>query len=118
MVGATASANGTAGYVGATPPKDGYNTKYLRADGTWAVPPNDNTTYSAYAGSAAGLVPARTSGSTTTKYLREDGSWVVPPNTNTWIALGAATSSAAGTAGYAPQPPAGAQGKFLRGDAT
>jgi hypothetical protein len=34
MVGATASANGTAGYVGATPPKDGYNTKYLRADGT------------------------------------------------------------------------------------
>jgi hypothetical protein len=38
MVGATASANGTVGYVNATPPKDGYNTKFLRADGTWSVP--------------------------------------------------------------------------------
>ena len=44
MVGATSSANGTAGYVPA-PPKDGYNTKYLRADGKWTVPPD--TTYSA-----------------------------------------------------------------------
>lgn len=44
LVGATSSANGTAGYA-PQPPKDGYNTKYLRADGTWAVPPN--TTYSA-----------------------------------------------------------------------
>lgn len=39
MTGATSSANGTVGYVNAVPPKDGYNTKYLRADGTWAVPP-------------------------------------------------------------------------------
>lgn len=44
MVGATSSADGSVGYVNATPPKDGYNTKYLRADGTWSVPPN--TTYS------------------------------------------------------------------------
>jgi hypothetical protein len=43
MVGATSSANGSVGYVNAIPPKDGYNTKYLRADGTWTVPPNDNT---------------------------------------------------------------------------
>ena len=42
MVGATSSANGTAGYVPA-PPKDGYNTKYLRADGTWTIPPDNNT---------------------------------------------------------------------------
>ena len=40
MVGATSSANGTAGYVGVNPPSDGYNTKYWRADGTWTVPPN------------------------------------------------------------------------------
>ena len=73
MVGATASANGSVGYVNAAPPKDGYNTKYLRADGTWAVPPDNNTTYSAYAGSDAGLVPSRGSSTTTTKYLREDG---------------------------------------------
>ena len=38
MVGATSSANGSVGYVNATPPKDGYNTKFLRADGTWSVP--------------------------------------------------------------------------------
>ena len=39
MTGATSSANGTVGYVNAVPPSNGYNTKYLRADGTWAVPP-------------------------------------------------------------------------------
>ena len=43
MTGATSSANGTIGYIGTVPPKDGYNTKYWRADGTWTVPPNDNT---------------------------------------------------------------------------
>ena len=44
MVGATSSANGSVGYVNAVPPKDGYNTKYLRADGTWAVPPDHTYT--------------------------------------------------------------------------
>lgn len=38
MIGATSSANGSVGYVNAVPPKDGYNTKFLRADGTWSVP--------------------------------------------------------------------------------
>ena len=50
MVGATSSANGSVGYVNAQPPKDGYNTKFLRADGTWSVPPDNNTTYSAGTG--------------------------------------------------------------------
>ena len=44
MVGATSSANGSVGYVNAVPPKDGYNTKYLRADGTWQVPPDHTYT--------------------------------------------------------------------------
>ena len=47
MTGATSSANGTKGYINATPPSDGYNTKYWRADGTWSVPAyptvNNNT---------------------------------------------------------------------------
>ena len=43
LVGATSSAAGKAGLV-PVPPKDGYNTKFLRADGTWVVP--TNTTYS------------------------------------------------------------------------
>ena len=40
MTGATSSADGTVGYVNSAPPKNGYNTKYLRADGTWVVPPD------------------------------------------------------------------------------
>ena len=44
MKGATSSAAGTAGVVPA-PPTSGYNTKYLRADGTWQVPPDNNTVY-------------------------------------------------------------------------
>jgi hypothetical protein len=43
MTGATSSANGTVGYVNAIPPKDGYNTKFLRADGTWAIPTGSDT---------------------------------------------------------------------------
>ena len=44
MIGATKDRDGSVGYINTVPPKDGYNTKYLRADGTWSVPPN--TTYS------------------------------------------------------------------------
>lgn len=41
--GATISAAGTAGYVPA--PTAGAANRYLRSDGTWAVPPDTNTTY-------------------------------------------------------------------------
>ena len=53
MVGATSSANGSVGYVNAVPPKDGYNTKYLRADGSWQVPP-DNDTKKVFFGTCTG----------------------------------------------------------------
>ena len=43
MSGATASAAGRAGLVPA--PNTGANNRYLRSDGTWAVPPDNNTTY-------------------------------------------------------------------------
>ena len=39
-------------------------------------------------------------------------------DTNTWIALKGATTSAAGTAGYAPAPAAGAANRYLRSDGT
>ena len=39
LTGATSSTNGTVGYINTAPPSDGYNTKYFRADGTWATPP-------------------------------------------------------------------------------
>lgn len=38
LVGATSSANGSAGYINATPPKASYNTSFFRADGSWSVP--------------------------------------------------------------------------------
>ena len=45
MVGATTSVAGTAGLVPA--PSAGAATRYLRSDGTWQIPPDTNTTYSA-----------------------------------------------------------------------
>lgn len=39
-------------------------------------------------------------------------------DTNTWTALKGATTSAAGTAGYAPAPAAGAANRYLRSDGT
>lgn len=45
MKGATSSADGSVGYVNAVPPKANYNTAYLRADGTWSVPPNTGDTH-------------------------------------------------------------------------
>lgn len=43
MKGATASANGSVGYINVAPPMANYNKAYWRADGTWAVPPDTNT---------------------------------------------------------------------------
>ena len=56
LKGATTSAAGTAGYAPA--PSAGAANRYLRSDGTWAVPPDTNTTYSAATASAAGLMSA------------------------------------------------------------
>ena len=56
LKGSTTSAAGTAGYVPA--PAAGAATRYLRCDGTWTVPPDTNTTYSAATTSAAGLMSA------------------------------------------------------------
>ena len=56
MGAATASAAGSAGFVPA--PAAGAQGKYLRGDGTWAVPPDTNTTYSAATQGAAGLMSA------------------------------------------------------------
>lgn len=48
MEGASSSAAGSAGYVPA--PAAGASNRYLRSDGTWAVPPDTNTTYTANRG--------------------------------------------------------------------
>jgi hypothetical protein len=56
MSGATTSAAGKAGLVPA--PATGANNRYLRSDGTWAVPPDTNTTYPLATQSANGLMSA------------------------------------------------------------
>ena len=47
-----------------------------------------------------------------------DGTATWGADNNTWIALKGATTSAAGTAGYAPAPAAGAANRYLRSDGT
>lgn len=54
MRGATTSAAGMAGLVPA--PATGANNRYLRSDGAWAVPPDNNTTYSVATWSVNGLM--------------------------------------------------------------
>lgn len=54
MSGATTSAAGRAGLVPA--PATGANNRYLRSDGAWAVPPDNNTTYSVATQSVDGLM--------------------------------------------------------------
>jgi hypothetical protein len=56
MHGATSSAAGTSGLVPA--PTQGASNRYLRSDGTWQVPPDNNTTYSVATQSANGLMSA------------------------------------------------------------
>ena len=72
--GATSSANGSKGYVPA--PSSGDRTKFLKADGTWAVPPVPPNMAGATASTAglAGLVPAPAAGDQN-KFLKGDGTW-------------------------------------------
>ncbi len=92
MSGATTSAAGTAGLVPA--PAAGAATRYLRSDGTWQVPP-DNNTWNANTVTAAGYVAAPTT-SNANKVWKTDESgnpaWRNDANTT----YGTVSKSAAG----------------------
>ena len=109
--GATSSAAGTVGAVPA--PAKGYQSRFLRGDGTWQVP--TNTTYSNFtaatssAAGKAGLVPAPAKGYQS-RFLRGDATWATPSNNavsqtastangNYPILLKASTSTSNATAG-------------------
>ena len=99
MKGATTSAAGTAGYAPA--PAAGAANRYLRSDGTWQVPPDTNTTYTAGRGlSLSGTqmghsnsVTAGNRGPTAAKTLSPGGTVTVPQIY--YDAYGHVTSSAA-----------------------
>ena len=65
---------------------NGSTSQYLRGDGRWIAPPNDNTWIpmkgaTSSADGTVGYVNAvPPSNGYNTKYLRADGSWEVPPN--------------------------------------
>lgn len=96
---ATTASNLTGGLIGSIPYQTAVNNTTLLAKGingqvlkmgpsnipVWGT--DNNTTYSNFTTTVAGLVPI--GGTGTTKYLRQDGGWQVPPNTNTTYTGGA-----------------------------
>ena len=57
--------------------------KYLREDGSWQVPPDNNTTYGTFSTAANGLVPKPTAAQSTAKYhLAANGTWVADADTH------------------------------------
>ncbi len=66
--GATTSAAGTAGYIPA--PAAGAANRYLRSDGTWAVPPDTNTDTHWTTGIAAGVSGTATNSAATNPYIK------------------------------------------------
>lgn len=104
MGAASDSEAGTAGLVPA--PAKGDQNKFLKADGTWAEVPDDNTTYT-----LSGSLNGNTYDIKSTPSSGNVQTATVP-------AMAKATSSAAGKAGLVPAPAKGNQAMFLRGDAT
>lgn len=90
--GATTSAAGTAGYAPA--PSAGAANRYLRSDGTWSVPPDNNTTYGAATTSANGLMTSAmvtklngiAAGATAVSDATVSGWGYKKTDTNTWKA--------------------------------
>jgi len=79
---------------GSVPASGGGTTKFVRADGSWQVPPG--TGGPLFTTSTAGIVPG--SGGGTTKFIRADGTWQVPPGNPTSLAVGS-TPITGGTTG-------------------
>ena len=86
--------------------------------------PSTYYTHPSYTAKASGLykVTVDSTGhvSAATAVTKADitGLGIPGSDTNTWIAFKGATTSAAGTAGYAPAPAAGAANRYLRSDGT
>ena len=101
-------------------------TKAMVTTALGYTPPSKDTTYSDATTSAHGLMTAAmvtklngiATGATAVTDSTVSGWGYKKTDTNTWIAFKGATTSAAGTAGYAPAPSAGAANRYLRSDGT
>ena len=109
MTGATAARPGVHGLVPA-PAAGATKSRFLQADGTWAVVP-DLTGATTYAAGAGGLVPAPAAGNNT-RYLRSDGTWA------SITAMSGATATVNGAEGLVPAPAAGSSIRYLCADGT
>ena len=115
-------AGGAQGAVPAPAAGTAAQGKYLKADGTWSVPPGTTPamTGDSGAGGTGGTVPAPTAAAAAAgKYLKADGTWSVPPGSgSTPVMIG--DTGTGGVAGSVPAPGAGtaAAGKFLKADGT
>lgn len=115
MKGATASAAGTHGLVPA--PATGAQSKYLRGDGTWQTPPDNNTVYTHPTTSGNKHIP---SGGASGQFLKwsADGTAVWASDNNTTYSSFVKSGSGA-KAGLVPAPSTTAgTTKFLCEDGT
>ena len=111
MVGATSSANGSVGYVNAVPPKDGYNTKFLRADGTWVVPGGTYSLPLAANGTRGGVQIGYTqSGKNYPVQLNSEKMYVNVPWTDTTYTAGTGLSLSGTTFNHSNSVTAGTAG--------
>ena len=98
LKGATASVDGSAGYVPA--PSKGAANRYLRSDGTWEVPPDTRYTHPGYTERSSGLykITVDSTGhiSDVTAVTKEDITALGIPGQDTNTTYGAATESVNG----------------------
>ena len=116
LKGATTSADGTAGYAPA--PTKGNPNRYLRSDGTWAVPPDTNTVYTHPTSPGNRHIPAGGSSGQILRWSADGTAVWGSDNNTTYSVFKGATSNAAGSSGLVPAPATGNAGKYLRGDGT
>ena len=117
--GATTSAAGGTGLVPA--PAVANVSQFLRGDGTWATPTDTKFTHPTHTAYASGFYKFTSDGlghiTAATAVTKADITALgIPGQDTTYNVFTAASASAAGSTGLVPQPAAGKQGMFLRGD--
>ena len=117
--GASTSADGGTGLV--PQPKIANTSQFLRGDGTWATPTDTKYSHPTYTSRTAGFYKVTVDGtghvSAVTNVAKSDITALgIPGQDTTYNVFTAATGSTAGSTGLVPQPAAGKNCKFLRGD--